>query len=476
MTDSIFGLNEINNNAQIGMTLQKLICDKYGIVPNQWANAQFEASYNKSFADYFNPIIDGIFLKIGLKPIECLTFSPSSKARETLSPHNFLLEGNKTLSIRTNKSGDKVAPRVVGQCGIERFNEHFGAIANKTITDKQEIKEVVFNNIHLMLPIFIDYLFISDYTVWIHTTGNKIEFQIIDSNRIVNIELERNCFSFTKDLTSWNESTTVKYKGRSLAEIQIHKHRTFKFRFIMSELTELLEEQKNTSETLGITAEKTICDKFKLKYPENFLKRYSKQMQKELTPIIDSAFTILPDAIKHTGSDKGDRGGESKCSYDFVLKGEESLSLKTNTGKMVCPPEVGQPAASTCYLYFKDFVDEDHIDGNIYKKMIINKISEVFPIFIQHLFDSDFLLWIYKKGNQFEYKIFEKDFADGISFSSNQFSFTKPTVDDWIESNTLKYNGLSIGEFQVHKARDCYKFRFNLENFSNLIMELKNKK
>ena len=51
----------------------------------------------------------------------------------------------------------------------------------------------------------------------------------------------------------------------------------------------------------------------------------------------------------------------------------------------------------------------------------------------------------------------------------DKFTFTKQTVDEWNESNTVKYNGMSVGEFQVHKNRNCYKFRFNMPNLLRLI-------
>lgn len=113
-----------SNNAVLGMTMQKVICDLYGIVPHKNAIAQFESSYDRIIAKMVLPTIKKIFKVIGFKPVECLTCAPSNSAKETFSPHNFILENGATLSIRTNKSGDKVAPRVVGQCGLERFNEH----------------------------------------------------------------------------------------------------------------------------------------------------------------------------------------------------------------------------------------------------------------------------------------------------------------------------------------------------------------
>ena len=34
----------------------------------------------------------------------------------------------------------------------------------------------------------------------------------------------------------------------------------------------------------------------------------------------------------------------------------------------------------------------------------------------------------------------------------------------WIESTTIRINGTSIGEFQIHKNRDNIKFRWYFEN------------
>lgn len=39
----------------------------------------------------------------------------------------------------------------------------------------------------------------------------------------------------------------------------------------------------------------------------------------------------------------------------------------------------------------------------------------------------------------------------------------------WNESNTVKYSNVSIGEFQVHNKRNCFKFRFNMDGINKLI-------
>lgn len=462
----------MSNNADLGITLQKIICDKYSLKLHQNAIKQFAANYNEEYKNTLAPIINKIFNEINLFPIKCLTYAPSSNSKEKFSPHNFLLSNGKTLSFRTNKSNDKVAPRVIGQCGINTFNSFFSDIAEYKIDNKKQIKNIIFENIEKMIPVFLDYLFVSDYTVWLYEnhTGN-FDFEIFDRNNIVDISTDRDSYSFTKTPDSWNESTTLKYNGVSLAEIQIHKNRTFKFRFIMKSLRSFIKFQNITTETLGITAEKTICDLFNIEVPENYTGRYSLTLQNELTPIVLNAFRYLPNAIKSTGSEKGERGKNSKCSYDFILEGKKTLSLKTNTGKMICPPEVGQPGTSTCYLYFGHLTDADGINDSIFKEMVLKNVDKMLPIYLNHLFDSDYLLWIFKKKGQYNYKIFKSGFANHMKWNRNNISFTKNSIEEWNESNTVKYKGISIGEFQVHKARSCYKFRFNMENLEKIVLE-----
>lgn len=456
------------NNALLGMTIQKYICEKYNISMNKKAESQFQSNYNKKYEIGLNDLTNTIFKDIGSIPVKCLTFSNSINNKETLSPHNFMLKNGNTVSIRTNKSGDKASPRVVGQCGLKVFNDFFSEIAGFEIRDKEEIKEVVFNNIHKMIPIFLDYLFISDYTIWIRYDNSEYNYEIFNRNQIIDIEIERDNFTFTREGNEWKESTTLKYKEISIAEIQIHRKRTFKFRFSIKALKKFLTNVKITTETFGITAEKTICDIFNLEFPSNFISRVDKNLENDITPIVKSAFEKLPDAIKHTGSDNGDRGNRSKCSYDFILLGEKTMSLKTNTGKMVCPPEVGQPGAETCFSYFKHLTNSVEMTEDAFKKMVLNKIDKMIPIYVEHLLDSDYLLWIYKNRKNYNYKIFKSDFAKNMKWNG-VFSFTKPSIEEWNESNTLKYNGISIGEFQVHKKRSCFKFRFNMENFEKII-------
>lgn len=457
------------NNADLGLTLQSRVCHLYGLVPCKHAREQFKANFNKNYRTIFDDLITKIFDELKSNPVKCTTYEKSLKSGETYIPYNFILDNGKTVSIRTSKSNKMIAPRVVGQAGYDVLNLFFSDIIGEELFTQEQIRRAVYNNISDMLPTFVNYLLNSDYTIWIYPKEEEFDYIVVDNNTAVDIEYKDDFFSFTKLLENWTESITLKYNNISIAEIQTHKNRTFKFRFNFPNLVKLFIEEKTNTETIGITAEKVICEKFNLKYPESFNRRYSKKIACELKPIIDEVFKHLPEAIKHTGSDSGERLGASKCPYDFILKGNKTLSLKTNTGSMVCPPEVGQPNDKTFYLYFKDLIKEDHVDETIFKELVLTKVSDMMPIYVEHLFDSDFLLRLYKKKNKWEYQIHEKFFGSSMLWNCSEFTFTKNKIDLWNESNTVKYKNKRLGEFQFHHHRNCYKFRFDYENLIELI-------
>lgn len=464
-----------HNNADFGISLQKLICEHYKLEINEYAKGQFNANYSSEFDSELKPLCTRIFKDIGYKPIEFLTFTRELISnKQTVSPHNFLLENGKTLSVRTLKTRDKIAPRTIGQAGYSVLNDYFADIYGKEITSQEDIRKMVFFHIHELLPIFIDNMFQSDYTVFVNRSDlNNIT--IIKNEDLGMFSFTRDEFTFTRGLDLWTESTTLKYHGISIAEIQTHKERTFKFRFIVTAIPVWFKKTKETTETLGISAEAAICKHFNIKQPDSFATRCSSSLMGKLAPVVKNAFQFLPPAIQHTGSESGERGKQSKCSYDFMLKGNKTLSLKTNKGKMVCPPEVGQPGADTCLLYFKEFFPKGltKVTDTAFKEMVFEHIADIIPIYFEHMFDSDWLLWIYQVKEQFVYKAISKDDIKEFNWEADKFSFTKPNIEVWNESNTLKYNGLTIGEFQVHKHRSCFKFRFHLENLLNLIQKQK---
>lgn len=461
------------NNALFGFMIQKSICDKFKI--NLTLERQintFSVNTDGRLVDYIDGVIDDVFKNIDLHPVKCTTFELDDDGKEI--PYNFVLSDNSTLSIRTNISGFKVAPRKVGQAGFDKLNYYFKDIYGSPIVCQDDIKKLFCEKVDKALPIFFDHLLDADYILWVYQDNNRFSYHLIKGNADVGIKFEREKFSFTRDYNDWIESTTLKYENISIAEIQVHKNRSFKFRFIMKNILPFIINKERNNETLGITAEKTICDMFNLSYPNNFFKRYSVKMQYQLYDTIMYAFHYLPRPISHCGSSVGSRGGVSKSSYDFILYGDKTLSLKTNIGKMVCPPEVGQPNDATCYLYFGHLIDESFIDKNIFKKLVFNHIEKMLPIYVEHMFDSDYLLRIVEStdpyvGLPYDYEIYPKSLGSDFAWERDLISFSKKTLEDWNESNTLYYNGISIGEFQVHSNRNCFKFRFNFKNLMKVL-------
>ncbi len=460
-----------NNNADYGISLQKLICDFYRLEVNDYALGQFSANYNEAYEKELMPLCGRIFKAVGSEPVQLLTYTDETVGgREMRSPHNFLLADGKTLSVRTTKGGDKVAPRLVGQAGFDTLNDYFADIFGERITSQADVRRMVVNHIHRILPIFIDNMFLSDYTVFVNR-NDLSNIQVIRSSDVGQYTFLKDDFSFTRGLDKWTESTTLKYHNCSIAEIQTHSERTFKFRFIISAIPEWFRKVVENNETLGMSAEAAVCEHFNLQQPDSFRTRCSDAIKRQLAPVIEEAFRIVPGAIRHTGSELGERGGQSKCSYDFVLEGGKTLSLKTNKGKMVCPPEVGQPGGKTCLKYFRDFFPDglSEVSNEEFKKMVLEHIAEIMPIYVGHLFDSDWLLWIYLEKSGYAFKAISRADIKDFKWEKEKFRFTRPTVEQWNESNTVKYDGHTVGEFQVHSHRSSFKFRFHLANLLALI-------
>ena len=63
------------NNADYGLSLQKLICDEYSIDVNDWASAQFAANYNEEYRTELVEVIPKIFSKLEAEPTHLLTYT-----------------------------------------------------------------------------------------------------------------------------------------------------------------------------------------------------------------------------------------------------------------------------------------------------------------------------------------------------------------------------------------------------------------
>ena len=67
------------NNASLGLSIQKYICDYFNIEIPVEAQEQFNSSYTTEYD--FTDEVKKAFLELQLKPIKCLTYTRSPNAR-----------------------------------------------------------------------------------------------------------------------------------------------------------------------------------------------------------------------------------------------------------------------------------------------------------------------------------------------------------------------------------------------------------
>lgn len=225
------------------------------------------------------------------------------------------------------------------------------------------------------------------------------------------------------------------------------------------------------NETIGISCEVAIADAFEVEISNEYRGRSDKELVEKLKGSIKDIFkkNNIPKPIKHIA--------EGQNPIDFELEGGFSLSVKSNKKALgkVAPQKIGQPTDKTFFVYFAEYTD-DFDSKEIFEKCTNDERRKAFKEFIlkhtklaiehywKNLFDTDYYIHFYNMN--IDYIVLNH--LKLIDFDESKFTFTK-SLSTWNESNTIKYNGLSIGEFQVHNNRNCFKFRFNIKNLLTLI-------
>ena len=80
------------NSSQFGMTIQKLICEKYNIKIDNNTESQFNSNFREEYRKDIHPIIDQLFKDLKSDPVECTTFKKSLNPGERTLPYNFILD------------------------------------------------------------------------------------------------------------------------------------------------------------------------------------------------------------------------------------------------------------------------------------------------------------------------------------------------------------------------------------------------
>ncbi len=229
-----------------------------------------------------------------------------------------------------------------------------------------------------------------------------------------------------------------------------------------------------TTETLGMTVEKVICDLSGLG-SRSLAHRASQELEDRVSTQVRAACRELPPIRRWVGSEAGPRGGQSRSAVDFEFVDGGTLSVKTTRSKngKVCPPECGQPSKKTFDRCFGHLYTGS-ITPQKFKRLCLTRFHEMVPIYLKHLFTADYLLWLWCTDDEVGYRVIPRQAVRARRWSRDDFTFTR-TLQTWKESCTVKclHGGqkLTFGEFQLHQHRSSYKFRFVLRTLCRLLID-----
>jgi hypothetical protein len=226
-----------------------------------------------------------------------------------------------------------------------------------------------------------------------------------------------------------------------------------------------------TNETFGITFQYAVCEHYNL---ENSIsnRRVEKRLLSKFlrSKIIDKIFKSNKPTEYLTDSKEYTSNYIKRCPHSFLLENGETFSVRTfkGDGKMFAPKVVGQAGDET-FNHFFGHLSFEKITRSNFKKFCLENIEDMLPIIIDYALVSDYNCWIYYENQNLKFEIIKRDDLPELTFEKQKFTFTKPTVGSWIESNTIKYNGKTVLELQLHSNRTGYKIRLHKDNFPELL-------
>lgn len=238
------------------------------------------------------------------------------------------------------------------------------------------------------------------------------------------------------------------------------------------------------NETVGISAELAIADVFHVDVSPLYRVRGDVAIADSISGIIYDVFEQLnmPFPVEHIA--------ENQNPVDFILENGHTLSVKSNQRHLglVAPQIIGQPTSETYFAFLHErfgfdinealkrlcLPDTYENRAYVFKHFSMDNICMMLDVYWQYMFHCDHYLHFYNILDRFGYLtnnpkwIALRNLPEHVHWDPNLISFTQ-TVNTWSECNTLKYDRISIGEFQVHRKRNCLKFRFNIAGILRLI-------
>lgn len=230
--------NELDNNETFGMTVEKTLCDIF--------NLDNDINLSRINKNTKNELYELLRTFLEDKKIDLTKYIGKGGYKD-----DFLFGEDKTLQVKTNINAScKVCPPQIGQCTRETFINNVA----KKINSKDEIeldtdlkiKTFIINNIKQILCLYINAYYTSDCILYIKKNNKKTTKYVIEiyekkifSENSLNNLFDRCKFTFTRNIDTWNESSSVSImvddKKYAIGEFQIHHRRNnVKFRFNMN--------------------------------------------------------------------------------------------------------------------------------------------------------------------------------------------------------------------------------------------------
>ena len=186
-------------NGDFGLTVRHCICEKYKVPQSEGTKKYFKKTVNAKYKKDIDEQLDEIFGKIKKYPFEYI-----QQRRQEKNFYNFKLRtsprGRKieTISIRTNKKGASVAPRITGQLMLDPFNSFFCDIVGRKADRRSDVKAIIYENIDAMIQYFVQYMFTSDYNCWLYYEDGSLHKDLKKWKDVQNFELPEGTLKFGK--------------------------------------------------------------------------------------------------------------------------------------------------------------------------------------------------------------------------------------------------------------------------------------
>ena len=163
-----------------------------------------------------------------------------------------------------------------------------------------------------------------------------------------------------------------------------------------------------------------------------------------------------------------------KSEVNFLTCEGKTLNVWTGMSKRlkICPKGVGQPGKALAGEIFAPWLRGYQVDKDKFKRIVLEYPDELISMYLEALLEVDInvFVWPSKSDDSFKFTVLRSDDVTERKIEKDDISFTKSSVEEWNESNTVKVGGQTIGEFQVHSAPSRFvKFRFDILGLGQVI-------